>query len=94
MTYVKTTLTVILLSVAAAPAMAHHRNGGIADRIEDRIDRRESIIDERVTHGPLDRIEDVIDRRESYRDRHGLRTPPALNRAERRSWRRIWHRNH
>ena len=94
MTYVKLTMTAILLSVAAAPAMAKHKSGGIVDRIEDRIDRRESIRDERVNNGPLDRIEDVIDRRESYRDVRGLPTPPVLDRWERRSWRRAWHKNH
>jgi len=93
MTYVRTTMTVLLFSLVAVPALAHHR-GGPLDRLEDRIDRRESIIDERVDHGPLDVLEDKIDRIESRRDRRGFRTPPALNRAERRSWRRIWRHNH
>ena len=38
------------------------------DLVEDRLDRRESRIDRRVTLGPLDRIEDRIDRRESRRE--------------------------
>lgn len=83
-----TTLTLIV-AVTAGPALAQN-GGGILDRIEDRIDRRESLRDEAVTLGPRDRLEDIIDRRESRRDRAGLDSPRFINRWERRSWRRIW----
>lgn len=39
------------------------------DLIEDRIDRRESIIDERFDRNRRDVLEDIRDRRESRRDR-------------------------
>lgn len=55
------------------------------DRVEDRLDRRESIRDERYDRGPRDVIEDRIDRRESRRDRLGKPTSPVVNRWERRS---------
>ncbi|MEL6799037.1 MAG: hypothetical protein AAFO80_04095, partial [Pseudomonadota bacterium] len=58
--------------------------------IEDRIDRRESIRDERVDRGPIDVIEDRLDRRESIRDRAGLDAPRPIDRAERRKIRWWW----
>ncbi len=45
------------------------------DLVEDRIDRRESIRDERVDYGPRDRAEDRADRRESRRDRAVVTCP-------------------
>ncbi len=63
------------------------------DRLEDRIDRRESIRDERVDHGRRDVIEDRVDRWESRRDRAGKPTPRFINAWERRSWKKRWGRN-
>ena len=63
------------------------------DRLEDRIDRRESILDERVDHGRRDVIEDRIDRWESRRDRAGKKSPRFINRWESRSWRKRWGHN-
>ena len=75
-------------SVLSEPAQAGPRQTW--DRVEDRIDRRESIRDERVDLGPRDVIEDRIDRRESRRDRRGLDGPSRIDRHERRSWWRLW----
>ena len=74
----------LALPFLAAPALA-----GPLDRWEDRIDRRESYIDRQTNNGVLDRIEDVVDRRESVRDRRGFDGPSAIDRHERRSWRRL-----
>lgn len=62
----------------------------IWDRIEDRIDRRESILDERVDNGRRDVVEDRIDRVESRRDRADKSGSRLVNAHERRSWRRYW----
>ncbi len=82
-------LTAALLGsvLIAGAAEANHR---VWDRIEDRIDRAENRIDERVTWGPRDRIEDVIDRWEDRRDYRNLPRPRWINRHERRSWHRRW----
>lgn len=52
------------------------KQGSYLDRLEDRIDHRENIIDRRedrrdraVNNGPLDRLEDRIDRLENIQDR-------------------------
>ena len=52
------------------------KQGSYWDRVEDRLDRRENIIDRRedrrdraVNNGPLDRLEDRIDRLENIQDR-------------------------
>ncbi len=60
------------------------------DRIEDRIDRRESRLDRRVTHGPRDRFEDRVDRWEDRRDRMNKPVPKKVRQWERRSWKRRW----
>ncbi len=75
------TLTVLSQPAAAGPRW---------DRLEDRIDRRESILDERVDHGRRDVIEDRFDRIESRRDRAGKPSPRFISRWERRSWRKRW----
>ncbi len=80
------TATAVALTLATAAGQA--AEGSRWDRIEDRIDRRESIRDERVDHGRRGVIEDRIDRRESRRDRAGLPTSRAVNRWERHSWKR------
>ncbi|MEL7150899.1 MAG: hypothetical protein AAGK71_09205 [Pseudomonadota bacterium] len=79
-------LAVILTTGAALAVTPAER----LDRIEDRIDARESRIDQRVDLGPRDVIEDRIDRRESIRDRRGFDGPSWIDRHERRSWRRVW----
>ncbi|MFV2052226.1 hypothetical protein [Aliiroseovarius sp. YM-037] len=79
-----------LAGTVSTASVAVAETGGRWDRIEDRIDRRENRIDERVTHGRRDRIEDVVDRWEDRRDRAGLPTPGRINRHERRSWIRRW----
>ena len=79
------------LILSTLPAAADR--GGrfpVADRVEDRIDRRESLIDRQVTTGPLDLVEDRLDRIESRRDRRGLEGPRVIDRHERRSWWRLW----
>ena len=81
--------TSLALPLTVAPALAE---GHIdLDRIEDRIDRRESRRDERVDRGKLDVIEDRIDRFESVLDRNGIERTPRIDRHERRSWWRFWH---
>lgn len=79
-----------LAGTVSTAGVAVAENGGRWDRIEDRIDRRENRLDERVTHGPRDRIEDVVDRWEDRRDRAGKPVPRRINRHERRSWFRRW----
>ncbi len=64
----KTILVVMVLAVATTSASTVFAAPHL-DRIEDRVDRRESRRDEAVDHGPLDVIEDVLDRREDRRDR-------------------------
>ncbi len=57
------------LTLAALPAEAHrHRAHPCYDRVEDRLDRRESRYDERVDYSRRDVREDRRDRRESRRD--------------------------
>ncbi len=91
MARILTAVCIVAVAATAVPSLAEARDrGGIRDRVEDRIDRRESIRDERVDLGPRDVIEDRLDRRESRRDRAGFDTPRPIDRWERISWRRIW----
>ena len=86
-------MSVTLIAVLAAtsiPATAEAGPRHYLDRLEDRIDRRESYIDRQTNNGRWDRIEDVIDRREDFLDRRGFERHPIINRHERRSWRRLW----
>ena len=90
------TIALIAASITAAtlvndPAQAGPRQ--VWDRVEDRIDRRESIRDERVDLGRRDVIEDRFDRIESRRDRAGKPSPRFINAWERRSWRKRWGNN-
>ena len=82
-----TAATLLTLGLAQAASADHYR---FKDRLEDRIDRRESILDERVDHGRWDVIEDRVDRWESRRDRAGKPSPRFISRWERRSWRKRW----
>ncbi len=80
--------TIIAIPVMTVSASADsHIN---LDRVEDRIDRRESRRDERVDIGPRDVIEDRVDRVESVLDRNGIENTPRIDRWERRSWWRRW----
>ncbi|MEO1454460.1 MAG: hypothetical protein AAFV31_11600 [Pseudomonadota bacterium] len=83
-------LTALAISLGLAVAPVSAADGNRIDRIEDRIDRRESIRDERVDRGPIDVIEDRLERRESIRDRAGLDAPRPIDRAERRKIRWWW----
>lgn len=84
-------ILLIAATVSAAPiAVNAATRAEVLDQIEDRIDRREDRIDRQTNNGPRDLIEDRIDRRENRRDRAGLKSPRAIDRHERRSWRRIW----
>ena len=85
------TSALTLSALMTEPAAAGPRQ--VWDRIEDRIDRRESILDERVDHGRRDVIEDRLDRIESRRDRAGKPSPRWISAWERRSWRARWGRN-
>lgn len=82
-------IAALSLGLTSAPVQAGHKHKAY-DRIEDRIDRRESYLDRQVDNGRRDRIEDRIDRREDYRDRQGKHSPRFVNRWERRSWKRQW----
>ena len=59
------TYAALIIVFGASSALA----GGAFDRIEDRRDLRESVIDEMYDHGPVDVIEDHLDRREGVHDR-------------------------
>lgn len=87
MTRMMITTAAIALGLAVT---ATQSPAGPLDRLEDRIDRRESVLDRQVDNGLLDRIEDRIDRAESIADRRGYEFTPRIDRHERRSWRRLW----
>ena len=63
------TYAALIIVFGASSALA----GGAFDRIEDRRDLRESVIDEMYDHGPVDVIEDHLDRAEGRRDRTDTR---------------------
>lgn len=82
-------LGILALPAAAADFTPREK----LDRLEDRIDRRESFIDRQTDNGWRDRVEDVIDRREDYFDRRGYAGSRRVDRHERRSWWRLWGRH-
>ena len=87
----RTMIVLVLTTTLVVPAKVASADSHInLDRVEDRIDRRESRRDERVDLGPLDVIEDRIDRLESVADRNGVENTPRFDRHERRSWWRRW----
>ena len=63
-------LAALTFASSAAPAEAHrvHTPRPCADRVEDRLDRRESRVDQRHDWSRRDVREDRRDRRESRRD--------------------------
>ena len=77
---------VALIGLTATPALADPV-WWRADRVEDRLDHRESVIDRRVDHGLWDVVEDRLDAIESRADRRNLAVLPRIDRHERRS---IW----
>jgi len=85
---------VLTTSAIALGASVTFAEAGPLDRIEDRLDRRESLIDERHDFGPRDVIEDRLDRLESLADRAGFDTPGRIDRIERRSIRRLYRNAH
>ena len=90
------TIALIAASITAATLVTDPTQAGprqVWDRVEDRIDRRESIRDERVDLGRRDVIEDRFDRIESRRDRAGKPSPRFISAWERRSWRKRWGNN-
>jgi len=89
------THSVLALALLAAPAFADAPHGidrgGVLDRVQDRIDRRESYVDRQTDNGVLDRVEDRNDRREDIADRRGFAGNRQVDRHERRSWWRLAH---
>ena len=82
---------VALIGLTATPALANH-GWWRADRLEDRLDHRESVIDRRVDHGLADVLEDRLDAIESRLDRRNLAVLPHFDRHERRTIRiRVGH---
>ncbi len=75
--------TVVML---ASPVMAQ---GGRVDRLEDKIDQAENAIDESVDKSWRDVAEDKVDSAEDKADANGVEKYNALDRHERRTWRRI-----
>ena len=79
------------IALTAGPALADHV-WWRADRVEDRLDHRESVIDRRVDHGLADVIEDRIDAIEGRLDRRNIAVLPHFDRHERRTIRiRVGH---
>lgn len=70
-------LAALIVIASASAGLA----GGAFDRIEDRRDLRESVIDEMYDQGPVDVIEDHLDRAEVRQDRRDGHAN-ALDRAE------------
>ena len=87
-------LTTSAIALGASLLFGQSADAGPLDRIEDRLDRWESRIDERHDFGRRDVIEDRLDRLESRADRAGFERPGRIDRIERRSIRRLLHRAH
>lgn len=79
--------TVVML---ASPVLA---KDGRVDALEDRIDRAENARDEAVDRGWRDVAEDKVDAREDQADDAGIEKYNAIDRHERRTWRRILRNN-
>ena len=79
-------VAVAAVVMLASPVLAQ---GGRVDRIEDRIDQAENAIDESVDNGWRDVAEDRVDAREDQADANGVEKYNAIDRHERRTWRRI-----
>ncbi len=79
-------VAVAAVVMLASPVMA---KDGPLDELEDRIDRAENAIDEGVDRGWRDVAEDNVDAREDQADANGIEKYNAIDRHERRTWRRI-----
>jgi predicted molibdopterin-dependent oxidoreductase YjgC len=79
--------TVVLM---ASPALA---KDGRWDKVEDRIDRAENVIDTAVDRGRWDVAEDKADALEDKFDDAGYEVNNPIDRHERRTWRRILRNN-
>lgn len=79
-------VAVAAVVMLASPVLAQ---GGRVDRLEDRIDEAENAIDESVDRGWRDVAEDKVDAREDQADGKGVEKINAIDRHERRTWRRI-----
>ncbi len=78
----------LVMASLAAPAMADGE-WWRPDQVENRIDRRESVIDRQTYTGRGDVVEDFYDAAESVADRRDGVVLPRFDRHERRSTRRI-----
>lgn len=83
-------VAVAAVVMLASPVLA---KDGRVDRVEDRIDRAENAIDESVDRGWRDVAEDKVDAREDHADAKGVEKYNAIDRHERRTWRRILRNN-
>jgi 3-hydroxyacyl-CoA dehydrogenase len=83
-------VAVAAVVMLAAPVMA---KDGRWDNLEDRIDQAENAIDESVDRGWRDMAEDKVDAREDQADANGIEKYNAIDRHERRTWRRILRNN-
>lgn len=83
-------VAVAAVVMLAAPVWA---KDGRVDNLEDRIDRAENAIDESVDRGWRDLAEDKVDVREDQADANGVEKYNAIDRHERRTWRRILRNN-
>lgn len=83
-------VAVAAVVLLAAPVMAQ---GSRVDNLEDRIDMAENVRDEAVDRGWRDVAEDRIDAREDQADANGVEKYNAIDRHERRTWRRILRNN-
>lgn len=83
-------VAVAAVVMLASPVLA---KDGRVDRIEDRIDRAENAIDESVDKGWRDVAEDRVDAAEDKADDKDIEKYNAIDRHERRTWRRILRNN-
>jgi hypothetical protein len=83
-------VAVAAVVMLASPVVA---KDGRVDKLEDRIDLAENAIDESTDHGWRDVAEDKVDAREDQADANGVDKYNAIDRHERRTWRRILRNN-
>lgn len=79
-------VAVAAVVMLASPVLA---KGERVDAVEDRIDRAENRIDQKVDRGRRDVVEDRVDALEDKADDKGIERYGAIDRHERRTWRRI-----
>ncbi len=83
-------VAVAAVVMLGSPVLA---KGDRVDAVEDQIDRAENRIDQKVDRGPRDLAEDRLDALEDQADDRGIETYNAIDRHERRTWRRILRNN-